>query len=135
MWPTCIGLATLGELKSMTTVRGLVVFWKKRCSPRSGGNECLADGRWLEAEIEKAGAGDLDLFAPLGDVEFGDDVGGQLARVHLALLGQRHQRVGLVIAELGVVAGRTRTREMSASGKTARTAACNRCSIDLWGTQ
>ncbi len=85
-------------------------------------NECFADGGWFEGEIEKAGAGDLDFVAPLGDVELGFDVGGQLARVHLALFGERHESVALVIAELGVRcrahenAGDIRVRENGANG-------------------
>src|SRR6266567_1828490 len=84
MWPTCIGLATFGELKSMTTVRGCAVRWKKRCSPR---------------------AGDLDLVAPRAHVESGHDVAGQLARVEPALPGQRHQSVSLVIAKFRIRTG------------------------------
>ena len=35
MWPTCIGLATFGELKSSTTVRGWAARSKNKCSPRA----------------------------------------------------------------------------------------------------
>jgi hypothetical protein len=77
MCPTCIGLATFGELKSTTTVRGCAALSKNRCSPRV-------------------------------NVEFGEDVRGELTRVQLSRLGQRHQRVALVIAEFCV---RARTNE------------------------
>ena len=59
----------------------------------------------LQAEVEEAGAGDLHLSRSNRHVESGEDVGGQLARVHLPGFGQRHEGVGLVIAELGVGAG------------------------------
>ena len=42
IWPTCIGLATFGELKSTTTVRGSALFSKKRCSPRAADCNALA---------------------------------------------------------------------------------------------
>ena len=59
----------------------------------------------LSRKFRKPGAGDLDLLAPRGDVESGEHVGGELARIQFARLGQRHQRVALVIAELRVGAG------------------------------
>ena len=77
---------------------------KKMLTPR-GTRERLFNGRSLEPEVEKTRARDLDFLAPLAHVQLRDHVGGKLARVHLALLGQRHERVGLVIAELRIGAG------------------------------
>jgi len=47
-------------------------------------------------------ARDLHWFAPLAHVELRDDIRGKLARIHLPRLRQGHQRVGLVIAKLGI---------------------------------
>jgi hypothetical protein len=46
--------------------------------------------------------GDLDLFAPLAHVEFLKHLGGELAGIGFAGLGDGHQRAGLVVAELRV---------------------------------
>ena len=62
----------------------------------------LCERGGVEPEIQKTCAGDFDRFAPLGDIKGRDHIRGQLAWVHLARLGQRHQRVDLVIAELRV---------------------------------
>ena len=70
-----------------------------------GGLQGFGQHRWFEAEIEKAGARSLDFLTTIADLKFGDHVGGQLARVHFAGLGQRHEGVGLVIPELRVRAG------------------------------
>ena len=78
---------------------------KKRCSPRAADCQRLRQRGGLEPEIQEAGAGDLHLLAAVANVEFGEHVGGQLARIHLPRLGQRHEGVALVIAELRVGAG------------------------------
>ena len=70
-----------------------------------GGLQGLGQRGRLEPEIKEAGAGNLHRLASIADVKLGDHVGGQLARVQLPGLGQRHEGVGLVIAELGVRAG------------------------------
>ena len=64
--------------------------------------ERLRDSLGLEPEIDKAGPGDIDLFAPLRHVEPGQHVCCELAWVQPARFGQRNERVGLVIAELGI---------------------------------
>jgi len=56
----------------------------------------------LEPEIQEARSRDFHLLAPLVHVEFGNRVGGELARIHFARLGERHERVALVITELGI---------------------------------
>ena len=70
-----------------------------------GGFERFCEGGCSEGEIKEAGTGDFDFVAPFGDIEFGEDVGGELARVHFARLGQGHQGVALVIAEFRVGGG------------------------------
>ena len=55
-----------------------------------GGLKGLGDGVGLETEIEEASAGDFNFLAPLADVEPRHDIGGELARVHLAHLGDGH---------------------------------------------
>ena len=102
IWPTCIDLATLGELKSTTTVRGCAGGLEEEMFAARGGLQGLGQRRRFEPEIQEAGAGDLHLLATIADLKFGDHVGGQLARVQFPGLGQRHERVGLVIAELRV---------------------------------
>ena len=80
-------------------------FLEKEMFAAGGGLQGGGERGGLEAEIEEARAGDFDFLANVGDIEFGDDIGGELARVHLALFGEGHERVGLVIAEFGVGTG------------------------------
>lgn len=70
-----------------------------------GPGEGLGERVRVEAKVQEPGSGDLNLPAKVGDVEFGDDIFGELARVQFARLGQGHQGVGLVIAEFGVGTG------------------------------
>ena len=79
--------------------------FREEVFPARGGLQGLGQRLRFEAEVQETGAGDLHLLAAVGDIEFGDHVGGQLARVQFPGLGQRHQGVGLVIAEFGVRAG------------------------------
>ena len=58
-----------------------------------------------DAEIQEPGARDLDLVAKVGHIELGQNVCCELPRIQFPLLGQSHQRVGLVIAEFWVWAG------------------------------
>ena len=108
MWPTCIGLATFGELKSRTMVRGERRLVEKEMIAASGRLQRLGQRRVLEPEIQEARARDLDWLAPFRNVELRDHVGGQLPRIHFPRFRQRHQRVALVVAELRV---RTRPDE------------------------
>ena len=68
----------------------------------------LGENVFGNPEIQKSGPGYFDLVADVGEVEFGNDLSGQLPRIHLAGLGQSHQSVGLIIAELWI---RTRLDE------------------------
>ena len=63
MWPTCIGLATFGELKSMTTVFGAAAFSKNRCSPRAAAASVCVEHGIFQPEIQEARAGDFHFFA------------------------------------------------------------------------
>ena len=56
----------------------------------------------FQPEIQEARAGDFSLFAKFRNIEFGQHVRGKLARIHFPRLGQRHQRVALVIAKFGI---------------------------------
>ena len=105
MWPTCIGLATFGELKSTTTVRGETVFSKEQMFPARGRLQSFRDGSGFSRKFKKpapaisTGSQRSDTFS------FRDHVRGQLARVDLPRFGQGHQSVALVIAKFGVGAG------------------------------
>ena len=102
MWPTCIGLATFGELKSMTTVFGCAAFGKKQMFAARGGFQRLRQDGIFQPEIQEAGTGDLHLFANIRNIEFRNNIGGKLARIQFPRFGQRHQRVGLVVAKFGI---------------------------------
>ena len=80
-------------------LRGLV---EKQMFAARGGFERLREHGGFQPEIQEARAGDFHFLAPIGNVEFGQHVRGELARIHFPRLGQRHQRVGLVIAEFRV---------------------------------
>ena len=68
-------------------------------------DEGIGEGGGLEPEIEKTRPGDLDRLAAIGDVELLDDLCGEFAGVELVALGQAHEGVGLVVAELRIGAG------------------------------
>ncbi len=65
---------------------------------------CKALGKPLgfEAKIDEAGASDFGRRAEIRDVEFGDDILGQLARISLLLLRENHRDVRLIVAKPGV---------------------------------
>ena len=81
-------------------------------SPGRAG-ERLHDRGSFEPEVEEARPGNLSVLAPLADVQFRHDVGGQLAWIQLALPGECHERVGLVIAEFRI---RARAHQDGAHG-------------------
>ena len=54
------------------------------------------------AEIEETAPRNRHGFAELGDVETGNDVRGDLARVEFTFLGQAHEGGGFVIAVAGI---------------------------------
>ncbi|EEF61636.1 hypothetical protein Cflav_PD4676 [Pedosphaera parvula Ellin514] len=70
-----------------------------------GGLKRCSQGGVLQPEVQEAGTGNLDLFTDIIYIQFGQNVGGELARVHFPLLGQTHEGVALVIAELGIRTG------------------------------
>ncbi len=61
------------------------------------GREVPGDGGVGEGEVEEAGPGDLDVLDHLVRPDGVDDLGGQLARVALELLGEGQDAVGLVV--------------------------------------
>ena len=65
----------------------------------------IGHGGRLQPEIQKAGPRYFHLFAPIADIEFGEDIGRNLPRIQFPSLGQRHQGVALVITELWVRTG------------------------------
>ena len=71
---------------------------------RGCGND-RAHRRRLHPKIQKARPGDLDLFANIADVELGQRIRGELARVHLPLLGQSHEGVALVVPKFRIGTG------------------------------
>ena len=78
---------------------------KKQMFTARRGFERLREGGIFEMEIQEAGAGNFHRLANFSNVQFCQHVGGQLARIHFARLGQRHERVGLVIAKFRVGTG------------------------------
>ena len=80
-------------------------FGEKQMLAARGGRDRFTHGCRRESKIQEARAGDFHLLANVLNVEFGEHVGRKLARIHLSLFGQRHERVGLVVTELWVGAG------------------------------
>src|SRR5687767_2000763 len=60
------------------------------------------DRFFLCAEVEKSWARDFDWVTQRPDVELSDNVRRELARIHLPLFGERHERVALIVAKLWV---------------------------------
>jgi hypothetical protein len=56
----------------------------------------------FQPEIQEARAGDFHFFANFGNVKLSERVGGELARICFAHLGERHQGVGLVVAKFRI---------------------------------
>ena len=82
MCPTCIGLATLGEEKSMTTVRGFAGRREARgTSSPSRSPSVSRDPGVVEPDVEKPGPGDLGRAGQRLEVDRAGDAGGQVARV------------------------------------------------------
>ena len=121
MWPTCIGLATFGELKSMTIVARAAGLILSSVSPGTRGTPChyqlfqktnvrrcaAASSVWVSTECLsrkfRKPAPAISTFSHQSpNVELGQHVGGELARIHFPRLGERHERVALVIAEFGI---------------------------------
>ena len=67
-----------------------------------GGFERLRENGIFQPEIQEARAGDFHLFADVGNIELGQDFRRELARIHFARFGERHQRVGLVVAKFRI---------------------------------
>ena len=110
-------------------------FFEKQMFAARGGLAAFAASTEAFSRKFRKPAPAISTFSQtFGNVELGQHVGGELARIHFPHLGERHQRVALVIAEFRVGHGRTRTAETSASGRTARTAACSFSSICLCGS-
>jgi hypothetical protein len=74
----------------------------KEVLARMRGLERGGDRFALEPKVQETRAGDLHRAAPRGNIEPGEDILSKLARVKLPFLGESHQRIALVIAELRV---------------------------------
>ena len=66
--PTCIGLATFGEPKSITMRCGESVSETPSRSSRNTSSACFSIAAGAR-EVDKAGAGDHSLFAKLGNIQ------------------------------------------------------------------
>ena len=100
MWPTCIGLATFGELKSMTTFFGARGLLEKQMFAARGAR-AFPPARGFSRKLRKP--------APAIPVSRKCRETSSLARNpwragadSFPRLGQRHERIGLVIAEFRV---------------------------------
>ena len=99
------GLGGVGGTEINDDGAGAAGFVHQRALAARHTLEGEREGGDFEAEIEKAGAGNFGRFGPFGNVEAGGDIGGELAGIDLAGLGQGDEGAGLVIAEAGVGAG------------------------------
>ncbi len=104
MWPTCIGLATLGAEKSTTNVRGRAAGGTPSRASPTAAESCSHQHVVPDPQVDEARPGDFRLVAEVGHVEPADHFGGHLAGRTPQPLGQRHGEVRLIIAELGVLA-------------------------------
>ncbi len=134
MWPTCIGLATLGELKSITMERGPAVFWKNKCSPLAAWRKAWARAEGLRRKFRKPAPATSTGSHHWPMSSLAATSVANWRGIHFARLGQRHEGVGLVIAEFRVGAWAHQDAAVSASGKTAARACCSFCSRILWST-
>jgi hypothetical protein len=66
------------------------------------GFERLCEGGIFQPEIQEARAGDFHFFANIRNIELRQHIGGELARIHFPGLGERHERIALVIAKFRV---------------------------------
>ena len=80
-------------------LRGLV---KKQVFAARGGLERLRERGMLQPEIQEARAGDFNLLADFSNIQSCQNIGCELTRIQLSRLGQRHQRITLVIAKFRV---------------------------------
>ena len=91
MCPTCIGLATLGEEKSITTVRGCAggTMPGKPAAEQIG--QAVRDPVVVQPDVQEAGAGDLGRARQRCQINGGGDLGGQVAGVDLHALARAMQ--------------------------------------------
>ena len=69
-----------------------------------GRRQPLGEPGVAAAQVDEAGPGDFGRCAEIGHVEAAEQIGSHLAGRPAQSLAQRHGEVGLVIAELGVLA-------------------------------
>ena len=74
----------------------------------------------LEAEVEETRPRNVDRVAPRAHIEAGADVGGELARIEFAFLGEGHQGGRLVITEARIRAGPDLDRGQVGIGQDSR---------------
>jgi len=74
-------LATFGELKSTTTVRGVLDFSKNRCRHERRIATPPANGRRFQPKIQETCSSNLNRFAKVADIELRDHIGRYLPRI------------------------------------------------------
>ena len=79
--PTCIGLATLGDEKSITTVRGCAGGTMPGNLVAEQIAQAAGDPVVVQPDVEEAGPGDLGRAGDRGQIDGGGDLGGQIAGV------------------------------------------------------
>ena len=104
MWPTCIGLATLGEEKSMTTVRGSSGGVMPGNPPASSSPSASAIQASRSRTLRNPGPA-ISGGPASGSSRTAPATAEASSRGLARGLGQRHAAVGLVIAEFGVGRG------------------------------
>jgi uncharacterized protein YjhX (UPF0386 family) len=97
-----MGFGDVGRAEIHHDAAGLRRLAEEQMFAPRGRLQCGSEHFRLKAKIQKARTGDLDFIAQGGHVEFGEDIGGELARIEFARLGHGHQGVGLVIAKLRI---------------------------------
>ena len=88
----------------MTNVRGRATGGDAQPRIVDRRRQLLGQPVVLQPQVDEARPGDFRRLAEVGHVEPADDLGGHLARRPAQPLAQRHGEVGLVIAELRVLA-------------------------------
>ncbi len=133
IWPTCMGLATFGELKSTTKVRGWKVFEKKRWSPRAAACSDCTRAEVLSRKFRKP-APAISTFSHHSDTaSLATTSVASWRGFNLRSLASAINALVWKSPNLGSRQGRTRTEAGFASGRIAVTACCKCCSRRWWG--
>jgi hypothetical protein len=99
MWPTCIGLATLGDPKSITMRRGDSVSGNAESFIVQDTGGFFSNGARTQRKIDETGTCNRWRFAKVANVKVPDDFLRNFTRIFAPLPSKHQSGIRLVIAK------------------------------------